>query len=129
MSSVKRFYQNVNDEPAMILARKRFGKGNAFVIPLSVMFQYVHGIQDENGDVTMTGDEYLMQQSIVCANVLGLVPIVKSEIVKICDVILEGIDDLMKVKPVDLSANKLPRGDDVEIKINGESVSLAGMTH
>jgi len=114
MASVKRFYQHINEEPAMILARKRFNNGAAFVVGLSSAYKY-------------TDDAYLMEMAMKCADTLGLVPYVKSELVKICDTILDGLDDLVAFPPEDLAAGKLPTPEDINVTINGESVDVSGL--
>lgn len=117
MNRIHVFYQyiqtDVTDpdsaEPALILGRKTFGKGCAFVICLSGLYKY-------------TDDHYLMQQSRIAANVLGLNGDSKYDVMPIADLIINGIDRLVKMPPEELDMMELrakkSRGNAV-ITLNG----------
>lgn len=89
------FYQHINDEPAMILARYSGGYGRSFVIGLSVAHEY-------------TDDYYLMHQARVAADHLGL-GTDKSTVVQLADAIQDYMGDLVWAEPPERSQEDIDR--------------------
>lgn len=79
------FYEHVNDEPAMILARQVMGQGYSYIIGLSAAHQY-------------TDDHYLMASAHKAAEVLGL-GTDRSTVVHLADAILDYLGDLVRMPP------------------------------
>lgn len=119
-SNIVAFHQNVqldtsdpnSDEPCLILARRAFNKGCSFVIPLSAAWKY-------------TDDQYLMQQAMLCAEVLLMQPIIKSEVIGIADTIMNGIDGLVKLEPrsFEEARRRAPQTEGT-VTINGKPIDL-----
>jgi hypothetical protein len=78
-------HQYVNTEPAMIIWSAT-RKAGAFAICLSAAHQY-------------TEDEYLVFQAMSAAHQIGYSPKDKSVVGKIADLILSGLDDLVRMPP------------------------------
>lgn len=89
--NVVRAYHWVNGEPAMVLfpAQKKIGAA-AFVICLSAAHLYARA----DGYPT----EYLVKQSITAAKVMAM-DTERSTLRNIADVILDGMEDLIKMPP------------------------------
>lgn len=121
MSSVIRFYQYVNDEPAMIIARKRFDRGSAYVMCLSA----AHEVLDMPGQ---RKDEGIMKKAMICAKQLGITT--RQETFKIADIILEGLDALLKMPDWELIEDKVSVRQDVkgilsaQFSVNSETFEI-----
>ena len=78
-------HQYINTEPAMVIwsATRKTG---AFAICLSAAHQY-------------TEDEYLIFQAMSAAHQIGYSPKDKSVVRKIADLILNGLDELVRMPP------------------------------
>lgn len=78
-------FQYVNAEPAMVIWSST-RKSGAFAICLSVAHEYLD-------------DHYLMFQAMSCAHQIGYHPSDKDTVKRICDMILDGLDELVKMPP------------------------------
>lgn len=78
-------YQWVQGEPAMVLIRKRHSNNAAFAICLSAAYQYAEV-------------NYLMVQAVKAAEVLGMHG-ERYAARHIADIIIEGLPDLVRMKP------------------------------
>jgi len=123
-NGIHSFYQHIqtdkNDpdsaEPALILARRSFGKGCAFVICLSGLHRY-------------TDDHFLMHQAQLAAKVLGLDSNSKFDVMPIADMIINGIDGLVNMPPealeqMEIRARRHSGGGSAVIGINGKSFEV-----
>jgi hypothetical protein len=78
-------FQYINTEPAMLIWSST-RKTGAFAICLSAAHQYLD-------------DEYLVFHSMLAAEQIGYSPKDKSVVGKIADLILDGLDELVKMPP------------------------------
>lgn len=78
-------FQYVNTEPAMVIWSNT-RKAGAFAICLSVAHEYLD-------------DRYLVFQAMACADQIGYHPSDKHVVGKIADLILAGLDELVKMPP------------------------------
>jgi hypothetical protein len=78
-------YQWVNEEPCMCILRAFNGRNSSFVIALSAAYKY-------------TDDSYLVMQAMMAAGHFGMHG-EKSSAKIIADIILEGLDDLVRMAP------------------------------
>jgi len=110
-NGVKVLFSHVNDEPAMAVVRKAWGKGFSFIIGLSQAHLY-------------TEDEYLMRQSFVAAGTLGL-STTHNNVSVIASLIQQHIEELVLLPPPQEEDTKSMVEEAVErhglqVAINGE---------
>ena len=99
----------VNDEPAMLITPKAVSIRGAYVICLSSAYKY-------------TNPEYLAQQSIACANHIGMDGNSKFTIHRIADAILECIQEMVEMPPEKMARPK-DKGKaigDMVLSVNGK---------
>lgn len=101
------FYEHVNDEPAMILARQVMGEGRSFIIGLSSAHNY-------------TDDYYLMDHARKAAEVLGL-GTDKATVINLADAIQDYLGDLVRMPP----PGPDPK-DQVEAEAAREALNIGG---
>ena len=82
-------FQYVNTEPAMVIWSGTRQTG-AFAICLSVAHKYLDDYLDDN---------YLVFQAMAAAQQIGYHPSDKSVVGKIADLILDGLDELVRMPP------------------------------
>lgn len=91
VSGIVRFYQNVQGEESMVLGRRTNGRGCSWVIPLSSAYRYAD-------------EEWLIPTLPVIMNHLGIFNPTRGELMKLADLIIDGIDDLVKTPPEEFEA-------------------------
>jgi hypothetical protein len=106
-------YQWVSGEPAMVLfPRERKMGGGAYVICLSSAHNYAE-------------QAYLVSGALTAATIMGMDQ-TKATVMRIADVILDGLEDLVRMPPEPPKGMKLPGVDDrtaeVSLKVDGETV-------
>jgi len=110
--------QWVNDEPAMLIwpKVKRIGTKGAFAICLSSAYKY-------------TDMDYLIKQSIVCAEFIGM-DTIKFTINRIADAILNNLQDLCEMPPEQMVKAKQQEKaiGDMVLKLNGDVILEKEMT-
>lgn len=98
-------YQWVKGEPALCLMRKRFDNNSAYVICLSSAYKYAEV-------------NYLMGASMQAAAQLGMHG-ERYAARNIADIILEGLEDLVKMKPEPIEMELLREGKRPETEWDG----------
>lgn len=108
-------YQYVNDEPAMVLFPKgRSGHGiGAFIICLSAAHKYA------NNDGYPT--PYLIEQAAHAAEQMGMGAHYYT-IHRVADVILDGLEDLVRMKPEPDGVKEKPATGEIVIQQGGRTV-------
>lgn len=106
VSGIVRFYQNVQGEESMVLGRRTNGRGCSWVIPLSAAYKYAD-------------EEWLIPTLPVIMHHLGVSSPTRGELMKLADLIIDGIDDLVKTPPEEFeSMARRSRGRPIEGRAN-----------
>ena len=110
-------YDWVNDEPAMLITPKNVSIKGAYVLCLSSAYKY-------------TDINYLIQQSVACANHIGMDGSSKFTIHRIADAIMNGLEHLVYMPPEKMvkPEEKGKVVGDMVVKVNGKTVVEKEMT-
>ena len=107
-------FQYVNDEEAMVLYPARPSRSaGAFVVCLSSAYKYA----GSNGYPT----KYMLEQAVTACKVMDMQP-GRSTLRAIIDVIVDGLVDLIEMKPMPAEFEQ-PMGE-VEVQADGNRINL-----